>query len=385
MKIAIAEYENISSLYGLGKTIDEIGEIYGVTRGSIYLILKKIGVYELPPVHKEYKLYPKDYQDVVNKYNLGMFPMEISKIYGVSDSTIHNVLHKMGIKVDRIRRTKVYDDNAFSDPMTEEKAYWIGFLMADGNISVIKNRITLVLNSTDIEHLEKFKKFVKTDRNIYHQTRIKKTGTYYESGISLNSKKIKEDLMSYGVVPQKSTREDTLRGIENNRHFWRGMVDGDGSLGWINGKRRMPFISLCLSNQLQLKFVRYLNKNVFKTKAKFYKVGKITSKSYQNKQALALIKHLYENSNIYLSRKYNRFLDICKNYTNPIRKETDESIQKRIKEAVRKNSLCSEELRVVIGNPRCNPIRNKMVENGVLLVKLGKNGRKDFYLPEQTH
>src|SRR5271166_7037406 len=48
---------------------------------------------------------------------------------------------------------------------SEEKAYWLGFLLADGSIQVRKNVqkiVKLALAIEDKEHLEKFKKFVNS-------------------------------------------------------------------------------------------------------------------------------------------------------------------------------------------------------------------------------
>lgn len=58
-----------------------------------------------------------------------------------------------------------YQQDIFKIIDTPEKAYWLGFLAADGcnyqrehNASIIIN-----INEKDINHLEKFKKFCKTD------------------------------------------------------------------------------------------------------------------------------------------------------------------------------------------------------------------------------
>ena len=40
---------------------------------------------------------------------------------------------------------------------TEEKAYWLGFLYADGSISSKEDKIELGLAEKDLHHIEKFK------------------------------------------------------------------------------------------------------------------------------------------------------------------------------------------------------------------------------------
>lgn len=52
---------------------------------------------------------------------------------------------------------------------TEEKAYWLGFLYADGAVSKNTNTIELSLKSSDISHLEKYKSSLsfETNKHIY--------------------------------------------------------------------------------------------------------------------------------------------------------------------------------------------------------------------------
>jgi DNA-binding transcriptional regulator WhiA len=68
---------------------------------------------------------------------------------------------------------KVYTVNeAVFDTITEESAYWLGFLMADGSINTGKTgnpRIALTLAERDREHLVKFRKFLNCSNQILFQ------------------------------------------------------------------------------------------------------------------------------------------------------------------------------------------------------------------------
>lgn len=119
-----------------------------------------------------------------------------------------------------------HNPDAFKET-TDESAYWIGFLMADGCISEAKGsqtRVRLVLKKEDIDHLQKFKEFVKSDKPIYEYDHNKSVE------FSLNSSKMVKDLIHWGVTPRKSLTAKAHPDLEMNPHFWRGIIDGDGCI-----------------------------------------------------------------------------------------------------------------------------------------------------------
>ncbi|UYZ23301.1 LAGLIDADG family homing endonuclease [Mesobacillus jeotgali] len=65
-------------------------------------------------------------------------------------------------------RKFLLDENFFGKITTEEKAYWLGFILADGSVSKENRRncITLSLSRKDKEHLYKFKKSIKATYDI---------------------------------------------------------------------------------------------------------------------------------------------------------------------------------------------------------------------------
>jgi hypothetical protein len=135
---------------------------------------------------------------------------------------IRNALDK-GIIFGKTKYT--LDDTAF-DTVTEESAYWSGFLMSDGNISYGKTgnaRIALALAKVDYSHLEKFRDFLKCTNPI-GQKKKKYLGTiviqYY---LRFTSKHIAEILIAHGIIPRKSLVARVI-GLDNDRHFWRGVI-----------------------------------------------------------------------------------------------------------------------------------------------------------------
>jgi len=123
-------------------------------------------------------------------------------------------------------------DESVFDAITEPSAYWIGDLMADGNINTGKTgnpRISLTIAARDREHLVKFRKFLNCSNPI--QIKIIQVSGIVPKQYTLrfSSKRIAGKLIEFGVTARKSLTAKVI-GLQDNRHFWRGVVDGDGHI-----------------------------------------------------------------------------------------------------------------------------------------------------------
>lgn len=124
-------------------------------------------------------------------------------------------------------RKYFYDVNFFKTIDTPEKAYWLGFIYADGCLS--KNELILHLGIKDEEHLNKFKKAIKSNGKI----EINETHATFR----ISSKEISYDLIKLGVLRRKTfiiKYPNLLKNLE--RHFIRGYFDGDGCISNIKNK-----------------------------------------------------------------------------------------------------------------------------------------------------
>jgi len=236
---------------------------------------------------------------IVQKYQNGMSARQLGFEYGVADVTITGFLKRRGVFIrnrGNARRTNQIREDIF-DTITEESAYWIGFLLADGNIHHPPKRskqLNLGLAVKDWEHLEKFKKFVGSDKPLYYN----KNGVF----LSIYSNRIVEKLAEYGIVPRKSKTAKVPESLKNNRHFWRGMVDGDG---WISPKN----FGLCGTIdvvQCFRVFIENLGLILDMTIPRIAILRK-TDCCYECRYAgqyiYLLLKHLYQSGDIWLDRK----------------------------------------------------------------------------------
>jgi DNA invertase Pin-like site-specific DNA recombinase len=175
---------------------------------------------------------------IIALYEQGNSTEEVGRIVGLPNHIIQNRLRGWGIP-RRIRKYALKED-LFDKIDSEEKAYFLGFLYADGCNMPVKGSysITLTLQGRDVAILEKLRDLVCPGLPV----RIKKATTTIINGsravgteqrtLNFNSKKLSLRLNELGCTQAKSftltfpdwLSEDTLS------HFIRGYIDGDGWL-----------------------------------------------------------------------------------------------------------------------------------------------------------
>lgn len=194
-----------------------------------------------------------------------------------------------------------YNDSFFENIDTEEKAYWLGFISADGNIRKDFHRLRIVLKITDVEHLEKFKKDIQADNPVIL---IKNAAE-----IRIDSQRICKDLFKLGVVPNKSLILEPIKCLLDNlyRHYWRGLIDGDG---WCSYRNNQFTIGLCGTYNICLGFKKFISQTNILTKTNVCKMKNIYRISYGGNPAKNIIKLLYTDCNVYLTRKYKILQEI---------------------------------------------------------------------------
>lgn len=255
------------------------------------------------------RMSPESIGDMLRKYVDGQTQVELSKEFGVDPAAVRYHLKKNNIAIrpagDECRRISL-NQNAF-DEITEEAAYWIGFLMSDGCVTSKRNMLRLGLSSQDLGHLEKFKYFLGSGHKISHgkEYRLKGGETRHLVLLCITSAKITNRLAEFGVVDQKTFSAKVI-GLENNRHFWRGVIDGDGCVYWRRrGDTTVELAGLRLAGSIDLmsQFRSYVQTVVPKCKVSVRPQVNIWSYSMGCGPATTVIDNLYSGSITHLDRK----------------------------------------------------------------------------------
>jgi len=168
-----------------------------------------------------------DTQKIIKEYLSGISATKISKKYRYGWDSIYLLLKKENIwqgKRDSYNRKYICNFSYFHNIDSEKKAYWIGFIAADGHVK--DNSLVIKLQDRDKCLLEAFKK--DTNSNYPIQTYPWKNKAYVV--IKFTHKKIVQDLYKYDIKPRKtwSIRVPTCIHDKYLRHYLRGVFDGDG-------------------------------------------------------------------------------------------------------------------------------------------------------------
>jgi hypothetical protein len=181
---------------------------------------------------------------------------EISKIFNVSISKIGNLLRSNNINTSRSRlnESKLYFNiNYFDEIDTNEKAYWLGFISADGCLK--SNKVRLV--SKDKEVIKKFKKAIESEHKIVESiTKDKRSGKQHKIFIISITNNLFTKKLSKFINVDKSNNFN-LPDIDNKLYssFIAGLFDGDGSFTICDkGRIKLSLISTkeCLNKILDI-------------------------------------------------------------------------------------------------------------------------------------
>lgn len=163
----------------------------------------------------------------------------IAQEIGVTRTTVYRWLREYGITSKPYKRHSV-NEKYFSNIDTEEKAYYLGFIYADGCVyrGDSKNSIVFQINLSvkDRKILEDMNKAFNSDYPI-----VEFDGNYGNRlcKLKISNTEFCRNLMSQGVTFRKTYECHYPKNISNDleRHFIRGLFDGDGCI-YHNKKRK---------------------------------------------------------------------------------------------------------------------------------------------------
>lgn len=253
---------------------------------------------------------------------------QVGKLFNVSSYYVYQCLKKHDIPRRRNHETRKanysLNENYFHIIDNESKAYWLGFLYADG-CNTGQNALSLYLSSVDILHIKKFLRDLECNIHLSLKDNskirlIKGWSNAKDSiGFQIHNKIMLNDLNNLGCIPNKSLvlKFPNEKQVPKHlvRHFIRGYFDGDGCLSFSIDKRNKTVYK---KPKYEINIVGTLN---FLTELDIHcqennVIGKISKckriyqyRIYGNQNCKNFLNFIYNESNIYLTRKYNKYFE----------------------------------------------------------------------------
>lgn len=209
-----------------------------------------------------------------------------------------------------MRKYKLNED-FFKIIDSEIKAYFLGFIFADGYVNEKNNYVEITIHKKDKEILDNLKIY------LYPDGRPLKIIKNNYIRLVINSKIIVTDLVKYGCMQAKTYK---IKFPKINRkyysHFIRGYFDGDGCVTINDGTLFLSIIgTIDFLDSIKSILMEKCNVNNTKYDDRHpNKKNNIRALRYGGNVLINRIYHyVYDNSTISLERKKNKFLVILKN------------------------------------------------------------------------
>ena len=189
---------------------------------------------------KQRRLSHEEKTELFEMFKTGKYSgNQLTNYFPISQVAINALLRRNGYdakSASELKRKYPIVEDFFDDINTEEKAYILGLLYADGYNDTNRNSVSLGLKETDREILDKITVLIQPTKPLqYINTQnngFKNSQNQYR--LVMESRKISQRLIELGCGKAKTHNLVFPTGTQVpkylQRHFIRGYFDGDGSV-----------------------------------------------------------------------------------------------------------------------------------------------------------
>lgn len=264
-----------------------------------------------------------NHDEIIRLYQDGLSSWEVARLANCSQNSVLRILKDYGIKSKPSSSYRKYnfDTTYFETIDTEDKAYFLGLLYADGCNFIKGGNICLGLGEQDIHILEDFKRYIQYtgEVKIIECTHKMKSRM---CDLRINSKHLSAQLVKLGISSPKSltlefpTEEQVPYHLTH--HFIRGFFDGDGC---ISKSGNLPIFSITSTLQFLESIQHFLMEECGLNKTKISRTNgedkNTFTMTYAGTHNCKRIRdYLYKEATVFLQRKHNYMFSL-----NVIRKE----------------------------------------------------------------
>ena len=139
-KISPEIEQEIIKLYNSGLSMAKAGIPYNVSSATVMAILNRNNI----PKRTKGGIYTIPEQEVITRYKNGESCQVIANSFKVTCHTISNILEKNNIARGNKYKNINLNENYFEIINSYDKAYFLGFMLTDGNISLNENSLKTI-------------------------------------------------------------------------------------------------------------------------------------------------------------------------------------------------------------------------------------------------
>lgn len=250
---------------------------------------------------------------IIKDFHKGLSNKELSEKYQINHITISSFLRKQKL----FYRPQIKNPNYFEKIDTPNKAYFLGFIAADGCIVHDENTktLTITIHSKDRIILEKLREEIQAEhaiKNINTKMSFDKSRNVNHVRFSISIFDFIKHILDKGIEPRKSlTMPNIILNIpkEFRDSFIIGYLDGDGC---ITSRKTivLPSNSRTISFKGSKDFLEGIVQHLELTKysLKQNKGQNIHTLYFCNQPDIRKILRCYQNSDFYLQRKYEKLI-----------------------------------------------------------------------------
>jgi transposase-like protein len=294
----------ILKLYKQGMKCQDIGDKFGVSKVRVSQIAKEFGL------GRQQKVLTYSKEEVAVMYDMyinGCKAKDIAQQYNINRASIYNLFAKYGFALDDDRHRWYSVNDSYFDVIDDgNKAYFLGFLWADGHNNAKKGIVEMRLQVRDKHILEDISVEIGNQRPLYFvaENGNNKQDTYR---MCITSRQISTMLAQYGMQENKTYILQWPIGLDDTMisHFLRGFTDGDGYIG----NRELSWAGTVM----MLKKIQQLLLDKFNIQAKLYdtKTDIIKSLRVNKKQdIITILNWIYQDADLKLHRKFLKYQEI---------------------------------------------------------------------------
>lgn len=247
--------------------------------------------------------------------------VKIGKIFDCSASLAASLIKN---RTKSLRSNKqnsrkfTYNMTYFNVIDTPEKAYWLGFIYADGYVQIRKDKskiFGIALSTKDKLHLELLNDTLSSTYEVkeYEASEGNSYGTERYCRLQIFGEEIFDNMVKHGVVPNKT---EIVKPPKINKklysHFIRGYIDGDGCITSSSNE----FAVKILGTVELLDFIKeFIESRNIATIHQYYKrrpTDNVESIELAgNYQVKAFLDLIYKDSTVHLNRKHEKYIELC--------------------------------------------------------------------------